>query len=312
MVSWSKAMCVGAMGKDTDHITTLKSAEDFPLWSKEIKHYFHYQEIWDVVEGTKVLEDIDIAQIEERKRWKKSDGQASTTILSTIDPSVKRHILSCETASEMYTKLKSIYEQDTAQQKCVLLRSFYNYKYNPSKDAQENIAIIEHIQYRLNALKQPIDDTMVCEKILDTIPKEWDHINSAWEATEANKRTLSNLTSRLAKAAGKSGHEGPEEEKKTVCYRAEASRYKPKKKKTKKTRHIPHAKYVQKQITQKMLVILNPETNSTTQKNHNRKRGLGQSHKVAPQNQMNKKSIKNQNMIIKVTRDHTLLKRGEK
>ncbi|KAE8747228.1 hypothetical protein FOCC_FOCC006020 [Frankliniella occidentalis] len=192
----------------------------------------------------------------------------------------------------MYTKLKSIYEQDTAQQKCVLLRSFYNYKYNPSKDAQENIAIIEHIQHRLNALKQPIDDTMVCEKILDTIPKEWDHINSAWEATEANKRTLSNLTSRLAKAAGKSGHEGPEEEKKTVCYRAEASRYKPKKKKTKKTRHIPHAKYVQKQTTQKMLVILNPETNSTTQKNHNRKRGLGQSHKVAPQNQMNKKSIK--------------------
>lgn len=60
-----------------------------------------------------------------RRVQETKDVKAQHYIVTTIDRSVmQQHIIICTTAKDMFKKLKSIYEQDTEQQKCLLLIEF--------------------------------------------------------------------------------------------------------------------------------------------------------------------------------------------
>lgn len=126
---------------------------------------------------------------EQLTKWKNKDAKAMKVIISSIEKKPLVHLMNCTNAKEMYEKLCSIYERDTEQQKCALLQEFFNYTYNKETDMATHISKLENLSYRLKALNQEINDTILMSKILATLPPDYNHFSSAWESTAAAERT---------------------------------------------------------------------------------------------------------------------------
>lgn len=107
------------------------------------------------------------------------------------------HLLNCNTAYEMWTKINAIYERDNEQQKCSLLQTFYGLSYDKNTDIAAYVSKLQNIATRLTALDTRIEDEMIISKIFATLPEEYRHFASAWESANRNEKTLDNLTSRL-------------------------------------------------------------------------------------------------------------------
>lgn len=87
-------------------------------------------------------------------KWKVKDAKAQKLIVSIIKKKSLLHILNSQTAYEMFRKLCSIYERDMKQQKCFLMREFFNYKYDKNVDISTNISQLENLAMKLKALRK--------------------------------------------------------------------------------------------------------------------------------------------------------------
>lgn len=70
--------------------------------------------------------------------WKTRDATAQKIIVTTMDRKPMIHVFTCITANEMWIKLHTIYQMNTAQ-KCNLMRELYFLKYNKGSDMGEQI-----------------------------------------------------------------------------------------------------------------------------------------------------------------------------
>jgi hypothetical protein len=66
-----------------------------------------------------------------------------------------------------------------------------------SDDIATHISKVENIVERLRQLGEPIPDSMVMTKILNTLPSSFSHFVSAWDSTPKAEKTRDNLTARL-------------------------------------------------------------------------------------------------------------------
>lgn len=60
-----------------------------------------------------------------------------------------------------------------------------------------HIAKLEDLAHRLKTLSEQILGSMKIKKILMTLPSTYNHFVSAWESTQRDEQTLTNLISRL-------------------------------------------------------------------------------------------------------------------
>ena len=74
---------------------------------------------------------------------------------------------------------------------------FYQYVKESSDDIATHISKVEGVAERLKQLREPVPDSMVVTKILNTFPSEFIHFTSAWESTPKAERTRENLAARL-------------------------------------------------------------------------------------------------------------------
>lgn len=107
------------------------------------------------------------------------------------------HVLNCENSKLMFEKLCGIFQQGTEEQKCSLLRDFFNYSFKKGNDLSLHISELQNIVSRLESLQHKIDDSMLMSKFLVTLPEEYRYFSTAWESTPANERSLTNLIARL-------------------------------------------------------------------------------------------------------------------
>lgn len=122
-------------------IKKLADQDNFQLWKFQIVVAFKAKNVYDVVSG----EEARPAAGEALAKWKVKDAKAQRLIVSTIERKTLIHILNCTTACGMFKKLCSIYERDSEQQKCLLTREFFSYKYDKSANISTNISNLENV-----------------------------------------------------------------------------------------------------------------------------------------------------------------------
>lgn len=179
---------------DVSIVDKLKDPSDFQLWKFKVNILFKAQGLYDVVRGDVKKPDKESSQLVDYLR---KDARAQKIIVSTIDKIPVTHILTCESASEMYKKLCEIYERDGSQQKFDLMQEFFNYKYTAGVDMATHVSMLENLAFRLKALNNAVPDNMLVSKILTTLPERYGYFLSAWDSTPLENKTLANLTTRL-------------------------------------------------------------------------------------------------------------------
>lgn len=176
----------------------LEGVHNWSMWKFQMRQILEAAELFDYVDGTTdkpIIASVNYAK--EVVTWKKADAKARRTISIACGKQSIRLIMNCETAKEMWTALKSTYEQKSENNTYFLQQKYYNFKKEPSDDMATFISKLLEIVHQLRDQEETISDSMVISKILNTMPAEYSHFNSAWESASAADRTLTNLKARL-------------------------------------------------------------------------------------------------------------------
>nr|XP_046472588.1 uncharacterized protein LOC124214366 [Neodiprion pinetum] len=181
------------MEGETTRITKLKGSENWSCWKFQTSVILRAQGSLNVVNS-----------IEEKP---------PKIIATAVEDSQLLHIMNCDTAKEMWTKLHHVYEQKSDIGIHLLQQKWYKVTKESADSMATHIAEIEDLAHKIRTLDENISDSMVITKILITLPSSYSHFITAWESTSQEQRTLGILTERLlAEETRKKGSEEEENE----------------------------------------------------------------------------------------------------
>lgn len=132
---------------------------------------------------------------DELNKWLKDDAKVQELLVTRMEEGPLIHLLSCEIASDMWSKLKTIYDKESAVSVHLLQQKFFMLSFDTS--VSMFISKIEEIKNKLRTAGETLSDKMVITKILMSLPDQYKHFRSAWESVPVDTQTLEELTSRL-------------------------------------------------------------------------------------------------------------------
>lgn len=130
------------------------------------------------------------------EEWDRKDAKAQEILVVRLDEKPMHHVLSCNSAREMWEKLSSIYEHQSTVSVHLLQQKFFSLEYKNCSVA-DFISQLEDIRGQLKHLGEELSEKMIITKILMSLPESLKHFVSAWESTPIDKQSLTELTSRL-------------------------------------------------------------------------------------------------------------------
>ncbi|KAG5895417.1 hypothetical protein JTB14_029428 [Gonioctena quinquepunctata] len=135
-------------------------------------------------------------QAEEVSKWLKENAKAQELLVTRMEQGPLTHLLSCETAKDMWSKLKSIYDKESVVKLHLLQQQFFTMSFG-DENMSTYISQLEEIKNKLKQAGEELSEKMVLTKILMSLPEKYKHFRSAWESVPIEKQTLDELTSRL-------------------------------------------------------------------------------------------------------------------
>ncbi|XP_017885054.1 uncharacterized protein LOC108627947 [Ceratina calcarata] len=187
-------------------IEKLTGEENWGLWKFQVRVINLTNGAAEILSGDLVkpepagqMDAQGTAEYQKRlKEWKKVDGLAQKSIVTTINARNMLHIINCTSAREMWLKLHEVYENKSETSKHMLQQKWFSLVKDATDDIATRVSKIKDLACRLAALGEPVSDSMIMTKILMTLPSSLKHFRTAWESTGEEQRTLTNLISRLS------------------------------------------------------------------------------------------------------------------
>lgn len=187
------------MESETARINKLIEAKHWTLWKFQVKIMLESIEAWDIVCGKtqKPSNESDTDHAKKLADYIKKDVHAKRIIVTTIGEKTLLHIVTCNSASEMWTKLQTVFEQKSQSGINFLQTKFFTHSMSDDSDLAGFISEIEEIVQQLKDLDTVIPESMVVTKITMALPPAYNHFHSAWDSVAEKEQTLDNLRSRL-------------------------------------------------------------------------------------------------------------------
>lgn len=188
------------MDSESSKITKLVDAKQWTIWKFQVKIVLQSIGAWNVVNGTEKEPKRDSSNTKyetELAEFNKKDVNAQRVIVTTVGEQPLLHIVNCTHASEMWSKLQTVFEQKSKSGIHFLYQKFFLHTKSDEVDMAGFISQIEEIVKQLSDLDTKIPDSMVVTKILMSLPPTYNHFHSAWESTAEANQTLEHLRTRL-------------------------------------------------------------------------------------------------------------------
>jgi len=106
----------------------------------------------------------------EGKNWIKEDAKAKFVLSSSIEEEQMSCLITCEISNEMWSKLSSIHEQRSANNKLISIQRFHEYRMNPSDSVVQHVAKVQNMAAQLADLGENISSVAIMAKILASLP----------------------------------------------------------------------------------------------------------------------------------------------
>ncbi|XP_073949706.1 uncharacterized protein [Choristoneura fumiferana] len=158
----------------------LTGSNHWPTWKFQIKVILKGRGLYELVTG-ELVKPAETEKPELLKQWMKNDAKAQEMLVTRMDQGPLSHLLSCETAKEMWTKLNTVYQKESEVRVHLLQQKIFSLEYE-NESMSDFFSKIEHIQTKLKECKEPVSDEMVMTKILMALPESYKHFRSAWES----------------------------------------------------------------------------------------------------------------------------------
>ncbi|KAK9687529.1 hypothetical protein QE152_g36190 [Popillia japonica] len=130
------------------------------------------------------------------KSWKHNHAVFQELIVIRMEEGPMLHLLSCSSAKDNWSKLKTVYDKKSAVSIHLLHQKFFSLNVG-NETASAYISKIEEIRNKLEQAGEELSDKMVITEVLMQLPDEYKHFRYTWESVSQDKQTLEELTSRL-------------------------------------------------------------------------------------------------------------------
>lgn len=162
---------------------------EFDVWSTLQEVYLTAKGIWYVIEQEK-------PEGEDRK-WDHDNKQAKMALLWSLEHEVVKLVISCETARDIWNRLKSVHAQKSESCRMVLYQEFYASSMEPGQRVSDYVAKTEFIAKKLRNSGASLDEETLISKVVTGLSPEYKHFMTSWMGTPAAERTFNNLLPRL-------------------------------------------------------------------------------------------------------------------
>ena len=174
------------------------NGQNYQLWKFQMRTAFVAHDLLDIAEGREVKPDPATQEnAMQRSAWIKKDAKAMFFLSASMEYNQLEYLLTCSSASEMWSKLSRIHERKSASNKLALTTKFHEYRMASGDTISQHIAKVENIARQLKDIDEAVSETMIMAKILSTLPMKYNAFVSAWESVAAEAQTLANLRKRL-------------------------------------------------------------------------------------------------------------------
>lgn len=178
----------------TKEVEKLKGKANFEVWKFQVTILMDEKGVTNVVNGTTAKPTTDDSQI---KLWVKKDALGKRIIFTTLDKNLMCNIMSCQTANQMFTTLKTLYGRNQQEQKTELMRELFSTTYERGVSMTQHISKIQNIYCQLKAIDNTVSDQLLMSKILTSLPEKMSHFVTSWDVTPTSEKTVDNLVSKL-------------------------------------------------------------------------------------------------------------------
>ncbi|CAL1361064.1 unnamed protein product [Linum trigynum] len=109
-----------------------------------------------------------------KKQWEVLHRKAVAIIRQWIDQSIFHHVAKDTRADELWQKLESMYERQSAQNKASLIRRIVNLKYKDGHSVSEHLSDFQGLVNQLTTMKLALDDEVQALLLLSSLPDSWE------------------------------------------------------------------------------------------------------------------------------------------
>lgn len=164
----------------------------YEVWSTLMDAVLTAKEIRYVLDDVKPESDGTA-----RIKWDKDNRTAKAVILLSLDESIIRLVLSCDTAKDVWQRLAEVHSQQSESSKMMLLQEFYSIKMQPGSKVSAYVSQTELIAKKLKDAGVSIEEETLIGKIVSGLSSDFKHFMTSWMATAESDRKLAKLLPRL-------------------------------------------------------------------------------------------------------------------
>ncbi|XP_032791314.2 uncharacterized protein LOC116928349 [Daphnia magna] len=151
--------------KDVAHIDKLNGA-NFQVWKFQTCLMLRNHSLMDLVLGTEFKPDPIVASGVTTNQaainnWNHKDNTAQLLISATICSDQQRSLITCTSATQMWKRVISQFEQSASENKMFLLQQFLNYQYKEGHDVSSPATAVELMACQLQDVGSPISDDQI-------------------------------------------------------------------------------------------------------------------------------------------------------
>ncbi|CAL2254439.1 unnamed protein product [Prunus armeniaca] len=150
--------------------TMLKlTASNYSIWKPRMEDILYCKDLYEPLQllGQKPEGKSDDA-------WSIMNRKAVGQIRQWVDQSVFHHVAQETDAYKLWTKLSSMYERKTAQNKASVIRRLVNLKYRDGRSVTEHLSDFQGLINLLMNMKMVLDDELQALVLLSSLPDSWD------------------------------------------------------------------------------------------------------------------------------------------
>ena len=162
----------------TSAIPKFDGTNYYVLWKFQLKVILEVHELLGVVEATEVKPE----EAAGATSWSKKDAKARMLISTTMTHTQLRSLITCVTATEMWSRLAVIFERKTESCKLAAQQRFFSYTMEPRESMTSHIAHVEALAMELKGYGETVSESMVMAKLLGSLPPKYLHLVTAWES----------------------------------------------------------------------------------------------------------------------------------
>lgn len=193
-------------------IPTLTGVENFFQWETELLNLLMTIGADGIVDGSEpkpIVTPLDSAGEDkkpdsaalafygyEQRRlddWQSRNREARGCILKTVSKSMQLDLRECKTAKEVWDKVQAMHQLKQPQPREQALRELLAFRYRLGDDANKHIDSCTDLYFKAKAAGESIDDARRCDMFINSLPIEFDSVQTRFETSSKENQTFTHL-----------------------------------------------------------------------------------------------------------------------